>query len=71
MDVMRLLELAGKMNIPGLVSEGISFVEKVKANARSAKHALTDADIADLDAIHAETMRVNDELISKADQASR
>lgn len=70
MDFQKLLEIAGKLNVPGLVQEGLMFISKVKSNAAQAKDVLTEGEQADLDRVHAETIAVVDELDEKARAAS-
>lgn len=62
MDVLKLLEIAGKLNVPGLVAEGIAFVAKVRENAERAKDVLVSGERAELDMIHAEALAVSDRL---------
>jgi hypothetical protein len=68
MDLSKLLELAGKVgDVPGvLVQAGLAageiakLAELIVANHARAKVALSAADVADLTAIHAETLTAID-----------
>lgn len=71
MDILKLLDLATKLNVPGLVAQGVSFVAEVKANAERAKHVLSDGERAELDAIHAEALAVADALDAKLAAAEK
>lgn len=70
MDVERLLEIATKLNVPGLVNEGLSFIEKVMANTDRAEEILKHGEHAELERIHAETIEINEALIREAEAAA-
>lgn len=71
MDFARMLELAGLLNVPGLVTQGVAFAAEVKAAAERMPHILTDADRAELDAIHADVLAAADALDAKLAEAER
>ena len=71
MDILKLLNLAAQLNIPGLVEQGIAFVNEVKTNAARAKHVLSDGDQAELDAIHAQALAAADRLDAKLADAEK
>lgn len=73
MDALKmLLNIAGRLNAPGLVLAGLEiagqlrdFAAEVKATAERVPHVLTSADEAELDAIHADALAAADELDAK------
>lgn len=71
MDFSKLLAIAAKLNIPGLVEQGVAFVNEVKTNAARAKDVLSDGDAAELDAIHAEALAAADRLDAKLAAAEK
>jgi hypothetical protein len=71
MDFGKLLDIAIKLNVPGLVAQGIAFVEEVKANAARAKHVLSDGEQAELDQIHTEALAAADRLDAKLANAEK
>lgn len=71
MDFARMLELAGLLNVPGLVAQGVAFAAEVKAAAERMPHILTDADRTELDAIHADALAAADALDAKLAEAER
>lgn len=70
-DFANLLRIAEQLNIPGLVEQGIAFVEEVKANAAKAKDVLSDGDLATLDAIHKDALAAADRLDAKLAAAEK
>ena len=62
MDILKILELASKLNLPGLVVAGVDLINEVKAAADRAEHVLTAGDRAELDAIHTEALAAADRL---------
>jgi hypothetical protein len=71
MNFAKLLDLAAKMNLPGLVTAGAAFVSEVKAAADRAPHIMTEADRAELDAIHADALTAADRLDAKLAEAEK
>lgn len=71
MDIAKLLDIASKLNVPGLVEQGVAFIAEVKANADRAKHVLAEGDLAELDAVHAEALAAADRLDAKLATAER
>lgn len=71
MDIAKLLDIASKLNVPGLLARGIAFVAEVKATADRVPHVLTSADRAELDVIHAGALAANAELDAKLAEAER
>ncbi len=78
MDFGKLIELAAKLAVPGLVQRGIkiagdaaAFAALVKVNADRAGDVMTDGDRAELDAIHAEALAAADKLDAKLAAAER
>lgn len=71
MDILKYIELAAKLGLPGIVSDVVSGVVKMKEAAAESRDVFTDADLAELDAIHARALEVTDTLITKADAASK
>jgi hypothetical protein len=70
-DFGKLLGIAAQLNVPGLMQQGIAFVEEVKANATKAKEVLSDGDIAELDQIHADALAAADRLDAKLAAAEK
>lgn len=79
MDALnKLIDLASKLNVPGLVQTGLvvatqvrEYADEVKAAAERAKHVLSDGERAELDAIHAEALAAADALDAKLAAAER
>ena len=71
MDFAQLLDLAGRLNVPGLVAQGVAFANEVKAAAERVPHILSDADRTELDAIHAAALAAADALDEKLAGAER
>lgn len=71
MDIAKLVTIAAQLNVPGLVGQGLAFVTEVKANADRAKHALSDGDRAELDAIHGQALAAADNLDASRAAAER
>lgn len=71
MDFAKLLDLAARLNLPGLAVAGAAFVGEVKAAADRAPHVLAAADRAELDAIHADALAAADRLDAKLAEAER
>jgi hypothetical protein len=72
MDLRKLIEIAGTLNVPGLAERGVKiasdaveFAALVKTNAARAGHVLATGTIAEIDAIHAEALTAADVLDGK------
>lgn len=62
MDVMKLLQIASKLALPEIVSDVIDAVTKIKDTAHESGEVIDHADLADLDAIHAEAVAAGEQL---------
>ena len=71
MDILKYIDLAAKLGLPGIASDIVSGVIKMKEAAAKSKDVLTSADEAQLNAINERALAVTDELIAKADAAAR
>lgn len=71
MDIIKLLDLAAKLNVPGLLEQGLAFVKEVKENADRVPDILEAADAAALDEIHADALAAADRLDAKLAEAER
>ncbi len=78
MDIMKLIDIASELAVPGLVARGVKiaadaadFANLVKTNAVRAGHVLNDGTLAELDAIHAEALAAADILDAKLAAASQ
>lgn len=71
MDFTKLLESAARLNVPGLVAQGVAFAAEVAAAAARAPHILSSADRAELDAIHTAALAAADRLDGKLADAER
>ena len=71
MDFAKLIDIAARLKLPGLVAAGAAFVSEVRAAAERAPHVLTAADRAELDAIHADALAAADRLDAKLAEAEK
>lgn len=71
MDFAKLLDLAARLDVPGLVGQGVAFAAEVAAAAARAPHLLSSATLAELDAVHAEALAAADRLDAKLAAAER
>lgn len=71
MDFAELLDLASRLNLPGLVTAGVEFVSDLHAAAMRASHVLDDADRDELDVIHADALAAADRLDAQLAEAER
>ena len=77
MDIAKLVDLALKLDVPGLVERGAriatdvrQYAHMVKVNAERAHDVLSDGDRATLDAIHADALAAADDLEAKLARAA-
>jgi hypothetical protein len=78
MDWSKIIDAAKALNVPGLAERGMKlaadtadYVQLVRTNAAKAPHLLAAGTREELDAVHAEALRVNDALAAEADAASK
>lgn len=78
MDFGKLIDLATKLDVPGLAERGLKiardaaeFAALVKTNAARSSHVLAAGERAELDAIHAEALAAADTLDAKLAFAER
>lgn len=71
MEVSRLLELLAQLRVPDLLVQAIGLIDEVKANAALAEGVLTDADWAQLEAIHSKALATADLLDAELAVAER
>ena len=78
MDFGKLIDLATKLDVPGLAERGLKiardaaeFAALVQVNAARSAHVLADGDRAELEAIHAEALAMADTLDAKLAAAER
>ena len=78
MDFGKLIDLATKLDVPGLAERGLKiardaaeFAALVKVNAARSAHVLADGDRAELEAIHTEALAAADALDAKLAAAER
>lgn len=71
MDILKLLDLAARLNVPGLIEQGVKFLAEVKANAERVPHILSDAEQAELDQIHTDALAAADRLDAKLAEAEK
>lgn len=62
MEIGRIIDLAARLNLPGILIQGAEFVAAVRDNAALAEAVLTDGDWAELDAIHARALAAAEKL---------
>ncbi|MDQ2763154.1 MAG: hypothetical protein M3Y22_06575 [Pseudomonadota bacterium] len=78
MDIAKLIDIAVKLNVPGLVERGMTiaadartYAAMVKMNADRAKDVLTRGDRTTLDAIHKEAISAADDVDAKLASAAK
>lgn len=59
MNFNDLINLAMRVNGPGLAIEGVKWLAKVRKNAERAKDVLKEGTLEELDAIHQEALNAN------------
>ena len=70
-EVLKLLDIAARLNLPGVVADIVGGIQTIKDAAAKAKHTLSDADVAELDRIHEAALAANAELDAKLAAAEK
>jgi hypothetical protein len=68
---LKILDIAAKLNVPGLVIQGVDFITEVKAAADRARHVLSAGEQSELDAIHTQALSAADSLDAKLAAAEK
>jgi hypothetical protein len=71
MEILKLIEMAAKLGLPGIVVQGVEMIAEVKRAADSAKHVLSEGNRADLEAAHAGALAAADRLDAKLAAAEK
>ena len=65
MEILKLIEMAAKLGLPGIVVQSVEMIAEVKKAADNAKHVLSEGDRADIEAAHAAALAAADSLDAK------
>lgn len=78
MDLGKLIDLATRLDVPGLAARGVKiardaaeFAALVRTNAARGQHVLADGDQAEIDAIPAEALAEADALDARLAEAAK
>jgi hypothetical protein len=71
MEILKLIEMAAKLGLPGIVVQGVEMIAEVKAASDRAKDVATSGERADLEAAHAGALAAADRLDAKLAAAEK